>query len=462
MRQLTEEEVLKRLAFDNPWWETGKISELYRDLPHRRYFDVMMTLTLEKNVRRAIILMGPRRVGKTVMIHQTIQFLIDKKNVAPGRILYVSLDTPTYSDMHLEDFVNHFRERFGHTQKTPLYIYFDEIQYHKDWEIHLKSLVDSYPHIHFCASGSAAAALKLKSAESGAGRFTDFTLPALTFREFLSLRKVPEALILQPDEHITKLNKEFIDYLNFGGFPESAIFSKSGTDMRRFIGHDIIEKVLLRDLPNLYGIADTQELNRLFSALAFNTGSEVRLDKLSQNAGIAKNTLKKYLEYLEASFLIRRIERVDYNARHFKRAMAFKVYLTNPSMRAALFGNVKTDDQAMGGLAETAVITHTRLENIHYARWDGGEVDLVQMDRFQQKPLKAIEVKWTDRFATAPHELKGLLSFAGKNNLPEVTVLGKTPHPPVTIQNVTINFEAISSYCVRNHITGFDSDRESE
>jgi hypothetical protein len=116
MRQLTEEEILNRLSFDNPWWETGKISELYRDLPHRRYFDVMMTLTLEKNVRRAIILMGPRRVGKTVMIHQTIQFLIDKKNVAPNRILYVSLDTPTYSDMHLEDFVNH-------SENTSLYLF---------------------------------------------------------------------------------------------------------------------------------------------------------------------------------------------------------------------------------------------------------------------------------------------------------------------------------------------------
>lgn len=462
MRQITEEEVLKRLAFDNPWWETGKIGEIYRDLPYRRYFDVMVALTLEKGVRRAIILMGPRRVGKTVMIHQTVQFLIDKQQVASDRILYVSLDTPTYAGMHLEDFVGHFRERFSHNLKTPLYVYFDEIQYHKDWEIHLKSLVDSYPHIHFCASGSVAAALKLKSAESGAGRFTDFTLPALTFREFLTLRKMPEKLFMEPDRHIVKLNKEFIDYLNIGGFPESAMLAKTYADIKRFVGHDIIDKVLLRDLPNLYGIADTQELNRLFSTLAFNTGNEVSLDGLSQNAGIAKNTLRKYLEYLEASFLIKRIERVDYNARHFKRAMAFKVYLTNPSMRAALFGNVNQDDAAMGGLAETAVLCHTRMENVHYARWQTGEVDLVQLDRLQQKPLHAYEVKWTDRFADSPHELKSLLSFAGKNNLPEVTVLGKTPHAPVTIQNVTIHFEAISSYCVRNYKAGFPVDGDEE
>jgi len=448
MLQATEEEVLKRIAFDNPWWSSGRIADIYDDFPHRSYFDAMMALMLEDNIRRAIVLMGSRRVGKTVMMHQSIQWLIQKRKVLPRNILYVSLDTPTYSGMPLDAFVGHFIQQLNHASNARLYIFFDEIQYHKNWEIHLKSLVDSYPYIRFCASGSAAAALKLKSTESGAGRFTDFILPALTFREFLIMRKAPEVLLAAPDAHIKELNNQFVDYLNVGGFPESAMLANAGADMRRFIGHDIIDKVLLRDLPNLYGIADTQELNRLFSTLAYNTANEVSLDKLAQSAGVAKNTLKKYLEYLEASFLIRRVERVDYNSRHFKRAMSFKVYLTNPSMRSALFGNSKSDDAAMGGLVETAVICHSRLENIHYARWATGEVDLVQMDRFQQKPLKAIEVKWTDRFINSPHELKSLLSFAGKNNLPEVLVLGKTAGKPVTIQNVTIHFEAISRYCL--------------
>lgn len=450
MRQITEEEISKRLSFDNPWWKTGKIDDMHRILPRRSYFESLIALTLEKNVRRAIILMGPRRVGKTVMIHQLVQFLIEKQKIAPDRILYVSLDTPTYAGIHLENFVNRFRKQFSHTQKTPLYIYFDEIQYHKEWEIHLKSLADSYPHIHFCASGSAAAALKLKSIESGAGRFTDLTLPPLKFTEFLTLRKAPQALLTEPDRHIVKLNREFIEYLNIGGFPESAMLVKPQIDIGRFIGQDIIDRVLLRDLPTLYGIADTQELNRFFSTLAYNTGGEVSLDNLSKSIGTAKNTLKKYLEYLEASFLIRRVERVDDHARYFKRAMAFKVYLTNPSIRAALFGNITPDDPALGYLAETAVLCHTSMENIHYARWHNGEVDLVQMDKFQQKPLRAIEVKWTDRFANLPHELKSLLSFAGKHNLREVTVLGKTPHPSITLQNVTIHFEAVSSYCVKN------------
>ena len=68
--------------------------------------------------------------------------------------------------------------------KEPMYVFFDEIQYLKDWEISLKSLVDTYLNVKFIASGSAAAELKKRSNESGAGRFTDFSLPPLTFYEY--------------------------------------------------------------------------------------------------------------------------------------------------------------------------------------------------------------------------------------------------------------------------------------
>lgn len=68
------------------------------------------------------------------------------------------------------------------------YVLFDEIQYLKDWEVHLKTLVDHYRTCKFIASGSAAATLKMKSTESGAGRFTDFTLPPLTFHEYIHMQ----------------------------------------------------------------------------------------------------------------------------------------------------------------------------------------------------------------------------------------------------------------------------------
>ena len=64
-----------------------------------------------------------------------------------------------------------------------------------------------------------------------------------------------------------------------------------------------------------------------------------------------------YIEYLGAAFLIRRVERIDQNPKRFKRAMCFKFYLTNLSIRAALFGQLSADAEAMGATTETAIFS---------------------------------------------------------------------------------------------------------
>jgi predicted AAA+ superfamily ATPase len=241
---------------------------------------------------------------------------MDIRDVSGRDILYVSLETPLYTGLSLESLVGRFQKLFTRPTGTRLYIFMDEIQYLKGWEVHLKSLVDTYRRVRFVATGSAAAALKAKSAESGAGRFTEFVLPALTFAEYLRFVNLEGALISQVDDDrglqhfvtddIHAVNDAFIDYLNFGGFPEAVFSEVVRQNPRRYIKSDIIDKVLLRDLPILYGISDIQELNSLFNTLAYNTGQELSLEDLSKTANVVKNTLVKYLEYLEATFLIRR------------------------------------------------------------------------------------------------------------------------------------------------------------
>lgn len=195
------------------------------------------------------------------------------------------------------------------------------------------------------------------------------------------------------------------------------------SNISRYLGRDIIDKVLLRDLPSLYGIEDIQELNRLFSTLAYNTGQEISPSALAQQSGVHSKTISRYLEYLEAAFLIVRVQRVDESARTFQRVRNFKVYLTNPSMRAALFSPVHEDDEAMGGLAETAIFSQwihsDQISYIHYARWKSGrterEVDLVKVNPANFKPVWAYEIKWSDRFIDQPGELRGLVEFSKRN-----------------------------------------------
>lgn len=466
MRRITQEQLAERIKAENPWWQTDSIGSEYDEMKPRAYFLLFFPLARDLNVKRALVLMGPRRVGKTVLLHHVIRDLL-ASGVSPRQIAFVSVDHPLYNGLGLEDLVTLYRSASGADNAKTQYLFFDEIQYLKNWQIHLKSLVDSSQNTKFIVSGSAAAALSLKSRESGAGRFTDFLLPPLTFYEYLSLidgsnllkkAYVGERALFQADD-ISLLNRHFIDFLNFGGYPEAIFSERIQENPTRFIKRDIIDKVLLRDLPSLYGISDIQELNRLFTTLAFNTADEISLQDLASDSGVAKNTIKRYMEYLEAAFLIRRVHRIDESAARFTRARHFKVYLTNPSMRAPLFTPVKENSPELGALAETAIFSqyfHHEDADLFYSRWGKGEVDIVRLNSLQ-KPLWALEVKWSDRYFSRPGDLSGLREFCSGNKLKSGWTTTKTRRGSKRIGNLLIHFIPTSELCYtigHNIITG--------
>lgn len=458
MLSISEDDIASRLRGDNPWW-AGPIDRARTpyNLRKRAYYEALKRL-VSRDVNRAVILLGARRVGKTTLLRQ---FIGEASNTgAFGPVLFASVDTPTYSGMALERFLQFFERESPHDPNVARLVVFDEIQYLADWERHLKALVDRYPATKFIASGSAGAALKRKSDESGAGRFTDFTLPPLTFAEFLAFSGSEESLIREvrgtglsryqtPD--IASLNRSFIDYMNFGGYPEVVVSRDVQADLTQTVGRDIVDKVLLRDLPSLYGIQNIPELNRLFTMLAFNTGQEVGLDALSQGSGVAKNTIARYVDYLETAFLIYRVRRVDDSAKHFERQRGFKVYLTNPSMRAALFGLVKEGDNSLGALAETAAFCQwlhsPDIRNIHYARWGTGEVDIVHLNPATGKPTWAYDVKWSDRAVSRREECSALLSFASRAGVSAVGISTLTVLKNETIDGIDLKFFPLAVQC---------------
>ncbi len=434
------EKIIERLRYENPWWVSRQVPETYSAMSKRLYFDLFYPTVVERDVRRAVVLMGPRRVGKTVLLFHSIQQLIEDA-VNPQQIFFVGIDNPIYIHLSLEDILGLCKKSLNLTNLNGCYVFFDEIQYLKDWERHLKVLVDSYPDTKFIVSGSSAAALKWHSTESGAGRFTDFMLPPLTFQEYIHLKKLNHLIyngfIDYGDKSvpyclthdIRVLNKEFVNYLNFGGYPEVVLSEKIQSDMGRYVKNDIVDKVLLRDLPSLYGIKDVQELNRFFTYIAYNTGNEFSYERMAKESGIQKDTLKKYLEYLEAAFLIKVLNKVDVNARRLKRVTSFKVYLTNPSLRTALFSPITETDSEMGNMVETAVLSqwmHREKLDLTYARWkegrNEGEVDLVLVDNKKYKPVWSVEIKWSNRYFDKPNELKSLISFCKANGFQNALV----------------------------------------
>lgn len=461
MRKITRDELKKKLQVLNPHWEHHHVDDVIRNYRKRGYFDLLFPLVKGSSVHRAVILMGPRRVGKTVLLYQVIDEFI-RLGKDPTDLLFISLDTPLLHGLSLEDLVQLYQEIFPQKKMGNAVVMFDEVQYLSDWDVHLKVLVDHYKSTRFIASGSAAAALKRKSRESGAGRFTDFMLPPLTFYEYLHLLDLTGVLledrgpdILPVPKDLERLNREFINYLNYGGFPEAIFNPTIQKAPERYLRSDIIDKVLLRDLPSLYGIHDIQELNKLFGALAYQTGNEITYESLSTQSGVAKNTIKKYIEYLEAAFLIKTVKRIDDSGRRFQRTNYFKVYLTNPSMYAALFELLEdADTEILGNLVETAIFSqwlhHSEaMSLIHYARWDGGkgEVDIVFLNP-QSKVEWCVEVKWSDRFVERPHDLKQLIHFCSQHRLKEAQVTTKSRRLTQSIgADFRLNFIESAVYC---------------
>lgn len=469
MIRVSDEETQQALLQENPWWEElgGILPPRFQAVEPRLFLPDFHKLVTAQTPRREVILLGPRRVGKTFLIHHSIAQLI-AEGVDPLNILYLSIDNPLYVGLSLEQLLAHYQSKTGvpWRQKT-CYIFFDEIQYLKDWEVHLKSLHDAGTPTRFIASGSANAALNRGSKESGAGRFTDFLLPPLTFVEYLNFRNQEKLVegdadgFFSPD--IDALNEELIRYLNFGGYPEIALLNDAEEHTARYMRSDIIDKVLLRDLPSLYGISDGRELNRLFTMLAFNSAHELSLNDLSKDSAVTKTTLRRYLEYLEAAFLIRPIMRVDQSAKRFQREGAYKLYLTNPSLRTGLFAPITATSEHLGSAVETGIFAqrfHNAHENLHYARWKSGqkqpEIDLVELDP-AMRVREVVEIKFTDRVVKQTNTWKPWTNFCRKNNAAHLLITTRTEDGIAEQDGVQIRFEPSALYCYRLGAANFNS-----
>ena len=461
----SEEMFANRAVFDNVWWRTGRVSPEFENAKSRLFLDEFYRYVTNTDIRRAMLLIGPRRVGKTWLLQHTIRKLLADKVVAPNHILFFSVDIPVYHGMSLEELVKYGAGIANVDEKSEhLFVFFDEIQYLKDWQNHLKTLVDSYPNIRFVASGSAASVLSKGSKESGAGRLSDFLLPPLSYYEYLILKGSAAALTERELENGTVIpyvgdiegfNRMFIEYLNFGGYPELVFHESEKEETRRFIQRDIVDKVLLRDLPSLYNIHDVRELQSFFSYLAFHSGMVQSFESLSKGSGIPKYSINQYIQYLEEAFLVSRLDRVDMTALGLKRATQFKLYLTNASLRAAMFQQIDPEQEPyFGHMIETAISEQFGIGEersvLRYAHWKSGktenEVDFVRINPGTQLPIGALEVKWSDAPYDRPDRLAGALTFAKRNGLKDLFVTSRTKSGVKRIGDIEITYVPTSLY----------------
>lgn len=406
MRIPGDAEALGRLLLDNPWRTGAPLDPAAIAYPRRAFFDAFLARLDRPGLT---VLAGPRRVGKTVLVRQALARLLDT-GMPPERLAYADLAAPAVESLPMPRLATLFGLAEG-----PGVLALDGVHRRPGWEGEAAALVRDCPELTLVAVSA------LRPATGPA-----FVLPPLTFCEHLRLSGSENELIetmvfgrtaMYVVRDLPALNRSFLAYLNTGGFPETLLLKPQHGDAGQHLRGAVLEAVLGSDLPARLGVGSTAELAALFTLLARNTGHETAIEPLAETTGLAKNTVRRYLDVLEGAMLIRRMPRLHPEGERFRRMRSFKVHLTIPSLHAALFGPVTAADAAYPALAESAVIGQwlgsQELPRLHFARLPEGPVDLIALDPADDRPAWACRLAGSDNAAEAA--TAALVRFARKN-----------------------------------------------
>lgn len=444
MSFISDTEILGVLRGFNPWWFTGEVSEDQAKRVRRiAYYE---TRNLMEKTRRAILLSGARRVGKTTILYQLMREALAKKTFAAHQVLYVSFDHPILKLASLDKILDVFEQNVSGGSKEAL-IALDEIHYASEWNTWLKLIVDQNPGYRILATGSASTVLEKDGAESGVGRWLTVRIPTLSFYEYVEIRHIPaprlpdklkltQLPVLPPREahgyltHCLPLQDHFHRYLLHGGFPETALLDDLDL-AHRILRDDVVDKVLRRDMTALYGVRNVLDVERLFIFLCLHSGQIIVQEVLSREMGVTRATVANDLHFLELANLIYRSNPIEIGGKKALKPKP-KIYLADPALRNAVLlkgQEVLADPDEMGTIVETTVFKH--LYSFYYPErprvgyWRDArtqkEVDVVLA--LPSGKYIAAEVKYREEPSISGKE--GIVEFAQTHEMAAALVITK-------------------------------------
>jgi predicted AAA+ superfamily ATPase len=369
----------------NLWWETGAIDRVTASMKRRDMFPGLKESLGERFIE---IIIGLRRVGKTVLMHQLIAYLLNN-GIDAKRIFYYAFDIERKD---LGKVIKEYEEKILHDRikEKHVFLFFDEIHKLEDWENKVKVLYDLNPGVKLILSGSASLNLMKRSRESLAGRARFHYLSPLRFKEFIKFRgeKIPE--LEEFEIYRRKLEIRLGEFM-YKGFPETIEMEEHKA--REYVRELIAERIIYRDIPETFRIDDFEIIRILADYIFKNPGIILNIESLSRDLGRHKNTIRNALNYLELSFLIKRVSNLRGSFLSTSRKNR-RAYPLHPSLSLS-----KDEDMNL----ECLVRSETNAE--FYWRQQSYEVDFV----LKNEKVIPIEVKNKERITK--RDLKGLLKF---------------------------------------------------
>lgn len=358
----------KTLERYNLWWKQKQEKKgILRSTYKKR---------LEKNLSndQIIFVTGLRRVGKTTIIKQFINHLIEA-GTDPKKILFVSLDDPLFTRHSLLEIIDEYRKINKISFEEKIYLFFDEISYKKDFSQELKSIND-HQNVKIYATGSNSLDIQDKKAFL-TGRVFNITIHPLTFEEYLTFKNI--------DKENLDLNlKEayFEEYLKEGGMPQYVL-----TKDEAYI-KTIIEDIIYKDIARTHNIRNIEKLKELFLLLCERVGKRISYNKLSKIVNLDSETVAEYSSYFQQTFLFSIITKhaKTLNERTYSQK---KIYISDNGIK-----NVFVGYKDKGSMFENHVFNtlKTRYEDIFYYLENDKEIDFIIRKRINEEI--AIEVKY--------------------------------------------------------------------
>lgn len=389
---MPNQNVLQVLLDWNPWVEGGfpeKLSGISRDYDILTYLEIPEIKILE----------GARRVGKSTLLYQVIQAVLEKSD----RVLYINFDDPVLNQYTLEDLLDIY------TEYAPVeYLFVDEIQNCRDWVPFVRKLYDQKRMHQIWITGSNSSLIKKEYATLLTGRQVSIQVMPLSFSEYLRFKNINIKKIPVSKAKAIELKKHFEDYLQFGAFPAIALRST----LQKELLINYFEDFLYKDIAVRFDVQH-KKLNDLATYLASHSTQLYSYRKIAIAIGVHPKTVTDYIGYLRDIFLFSELHKFDFS---LKKQLSHekKIYCLDSGLASAVA--FKFSEQRGRMLENIAYLALKRLPGELYFHKGKSECDFIVKQGY--KVTQAIQV--TDSLlepATKKREIAGLMDALTTYNL---------------------------------------------
>jgi predicted AAA+ superfamily ATPase len=336
------------------------------------------------DTNKIVTITGVRRSGKTFLLFSLAQHLTEAR-IPKDRLVYISFDDPRLLPAYgreLETIIESYWELYPANRNKINYLFLDEIQHVRDWEMAVRRIYDTRKFRLFL-TGSSSKLLSKDIATSLRGRSINYELLPFSINELLRARGIEVTTPSVYSQDRFGIRNCFEEYFTTGGFPEVALEKSPSLKIR--ILKEYLETMFFKDLIERCHIRNQMLMRELFKFLISNISSPFSLNAfwkwIRSVHPITKRTLILYLSYLEDSGLVFLVRKFSYSLRE-QSLRPRKVYIVDNGLRT-VYGFRFSQDK--GKILENTVylvLRHLQMRSplmeIYY--WRNGketEVDFV-------------------------------------------------------------------------------------